>query len=95
MVCHCAKSCLSLIQSKIHWYWNKPETTSQNRVKTIVMIDLNKEADIENATITQSSGDKRVDNKAVEAIYEAAPFREIHGLSLKEKEMIKRIEIAF
>lgn len=73
------QSATALIQQLVQEQWSRPPS-ARNGMRAVVQISMLPNGDLLGATITQSSGDAAFDRSAENAVYGAAPFRELSDL---------------
>ena len=71
----------ALIQQIVQEQWSRPPS-ARNGMRAIIQIRMLPTGDLVDATITQSSGDPAFDRSAENAVYRAAPFRELQTLPI-------------
>ena len=71
----------ALIQQLVQEQWSRPPS-ARNGMRAILQIRMLPTGDLVDATITQSSGDPAFDRSAENAVYRAAPFRELQTLPI-------------
>jgi colicin import membrane protein len=76
------QSAVSLIQELVEESWSRPPS-ARNGMKAIIEIKMLPTGDLTSAQITQSSGDAAFDRSAENAVYSAAPFRELQTLPIR------------
>lgn len=69
----------ALIQQLVQEQWSRPPS-ARNGMRAILQIRLLPTGELVDATVTQSSGDPAFDRSAENAVYRAAPFRELQAL---------------
>jgi len=72
----------ALIQQAVQSVWSRPPS-ARNGMRTILQIRMLPTGELVDATVTQSSGDPAFDRAAENAVYRAAPFRELQALPIK------------
>jgi colicin import membrane protein len=75
------QSAISLIQELVEESWSRPPS-ARNGMRAIIEIKMLPTGDLTSAQITQSSGDAAFDRSAENAVYSAAPFRELQTLPI-------------
>lgn len=71
----------ALIQQIVQENWSRPPS-ARNGMRAVIQIRMLPTGELVNATITQSSGDAAFDRSAENAVYRAAPFRELQTLPI-------------
>lgn len=71
----------ALIQQVVQEKWSRPPS-ARNGMRAILQIRMLPTGELIDATITQSSGDPAFDRSAENAVYRAAPFRELQDLPI-------------
>lgn len=71
----------ALIQQLVQEQWSRPPS-ARNGMRVVLQIRMLPTGDLVDATITQSSGDPAFDRSAENAVYRAAPFRELQTLPI-------------
>lgn len=71
----------ALIQQLVQEQWSRPPS-ARNGMRAILQIRLLPTGELVDATVTQSSGDPAFDRSAENAVYRAAPFRELQALPI-------------
>ena len=75
------QSATALIQQLVQETWSRPPS-ARNGMRAILQIRMLPTGELVSATITESSGDVAFDRSAENAIYRAAPFRELQTLPI-------------
>ena len=75
------QSATALIQQLVQEQWSRPPS-ARNGMRVVVQISMMPNGDLLGATITESSGDPAFDRSAENAVYGAAPFRELTTLPI-------------
>ncbi|PCJ28612.1 MAG: hypothetical protein COA96_00015 [SAR86 cluster bacterium] len=73
------QSATAIIQQAVQSSWSRPPS-ARNGMRAILQIRMLPTGELIDATITQSSGDPAFDRSAENAVYRAAPFRELQSL---------------
>ena len=76
------QSGISLIQQLVEESWSRPPS-ARNGMRAIIEIKMLPTGDITSAQITETSGDAAFDRSAENAVYSAAPFRELQTLPIR------------
>lgn len=76
------QSATALIQQVVEENWSRPPS-ARNGMRAILQIRMLPTGELVSALITQSSGDAAFDRSAENAVYRAAPFRELQILPIK------------
>jgi colicin import membrane protein len=76
------QSAISLIQELVEESWSRPPS-ARNGMRAIIEIKMLPTGDLTSAQITRSSGDAAFDRSAENAVYSAAPFRELQTLPIR------------
>lgn len=63
---------MSALQKKIKGSWN-PKTMKKSR-RTVLLFTVNKKGEVSNIRVVNSSGDKKADAEAIEAVKKSSPF---------------------
>ncbi len=71
----------ALIQQLVQETWSRPPS-ARNGMRAILQIRMLPTGELVSATITESSGDAAFDRSAENAVYRAAPFRELQTLPI-------------
>jgi colicin import membrane protein len=71
----------ALIQQAVQSVWSRPPS-ARNGMRAIIQIRMLPTGELVDATITESSGDPAFDRSAENAVYRAAPFRELQELPI-------------
>ncbi len=71
----------ALIQQLVQENWSRPPS-ARNGMQAILQIRMLPTGELVDATITRSSGDPAFDRSAENAVYRAAPFRELQNLPI-------------
>ncbi|MEX0963337.1 MAG: cell envelope integrity protein TolA [Pseudohongiellaceae bacterium] len=71
----------ALIQQLVQEQWSRPPS-ARNGMRAILQIRMLPTGELVDATITESSGDPAFDRSAENAVYRAAPFRELQALPI-------------
>lgn len=69
----------ALIQQLVQEQWSRPPS-ARNGMRAVLQIRMLPTGELVDATITESSGDPAFDRSAENAVYRAAPFRELQAL---------------
>ena len=69
----------AIIQQAVQSVWSRPPS-ARNGMRAILQIRMLPTGELIDALITQSSGDPAFDRSAENAVYSAAPFRELQAL---------------
>ena len=75
------QSATALIQQVVQENWSRPPS-ARNGMRAILQIRMLPTGELVDATITQSSGDPAFDRSAENAVFRAAPFRELASLPI-------------
>ena len=75
------QSAIALIQQLVQENWSRPPS-ARNGMRAILQIRLLPTGELVSASITESSGDVAFDRSAENAVYRAAPFRELQTLPI-------------
>lgn len=75
------QSATALIQQAVQETWSRPPS-ARNGMRTVLQIRILPTGEVLDAVITQSSGDPAFDRSAENALYRAAPFRELQSLPI-------------
>ena len=75
------QSATTLIQRAIQEMWSRPPS-ARNGMRAVLQIRMLPTGEVLDAVITQSSGDPAFDRSAENALYRAAPFRELQSLPI-------------
>lgn len=75
------QSATALIQQVVQENWSRPPS-ARNGMRAILQIRMLPTGELVDATITQSSGDAAFDRSAENAVFRAAPFRELASLPI-------------
>ena len=75
------QSATALIQQLVQGTWSRPPS-ARNGMRAILQIRMLPTGELVSATITESSGDVAFDRSAENAVYRAAPFRELQTLPI-------------
>ena len=75
------QSATALIQRAVQEMWSRPPS-ARNGMRAILRIRMLPTGEVLDAAITESSGDSAFDRSAENALYRAAPFRELQGLPI-------------
>ncbi len=73
------QSGMSIIQQAVQSVWSRPPS-ARNGMRAILQIRMLPTGELVDAVITESSGDPAFDRSAENAVYSAAPFRELQAL---------------
>jgi len=73
------QSGMAIIQQAVQSVWSRPPS-ARNGMRAILQVTMLPTGELIDAVITQSSGDPAFDRSAENAIYSAAPFRELQEL---------------
>ena len=73
------QSGMAIIQQAVQSVWSRPPS-ARNGMRAILQIRMLPTGELVEATITESSGDPAFDRSAENAVYSAAPFRELQAL---------------
>jgi len=73
------QSGMAIIQQAVQSVWSRPPS-ARNGMRAILQIRMLPTGELIDAVITESSGDPAFDRSAENAIYSAAPFRELQAL---------------
>lgn len=73
------QSGMAIIQQAVQSVWSRPPS-ARNGMRTILQIRMLPTGELVDAVITESSGDPAFDRSAENAVYRAAPFRELQEL---------------
>lgn len=76
------QSGVALIQQAVQSVWSRPPS-ARNGMRAILQIRMLPTGELVDATISESSGDPAFDRSAENAVYRAAPFRELQALPIK------------
>ena len=71
----------AIIQQAVQSVWSRPPS-ARNGMRAILQIRMLPTGELIDALITQSSGDPAFDRSAENAVYSAAPFRELQALPI-------------
>jgi colicin import membrane protein len=71
----------ALIQQLVQERWSRPPS-ARNGMRAVLQIRMLPTGELVDAVITQSSGDPAFDRSAENAVYRAAPFRELQNLPI-------------
>ena len=71
----------SIIQQAVQSVWSRPPS-ARNGMRAILQIRMLPTGELVDAVITESSGDPAFDRSAENAVYSAAPFRELQNLPI-------------
>jgi colicin import membrane protein len=74
------QSGMAIIQQAVQSVWSRPPS-ARNGMRAILQIRMLPTGELIDAVITESSGDPAFDRSAENAVYSAAPFRELQALS--------------
>ncbi len=72
----------AIIQQLVQGNWSRPPS-ARNGMQAILQIRMLPTGELVDAAITQTSGDPAFDRSAENAVYRAAPFRELQNLPIK------------
>ncbi|MGA1055152.1 MAG: energy transducer TonB [Pseudohongiellaceae bacterium] len=75
------QSATELIQQAVQETWSRPPS-ARNGMRAVLQIRMLPTGEVLDAVITQSSGDPAFDRSAENALYRAAPFRELQSLPI-------------
>ncbi|MBG11305.1 MAG: hypothetical protein CMD92_09125, partial [Gammaproteobacteria bacterium] len=75
------QSATALIQRAVQEMWSRPPS-ARNGMRAILRIRMLPTGEVLDAAITESSGDSAFDRSAENALYRAAPFRELQSLPI-------------
>lgn len=75
------QSGMAIIQQAVQSVWSRPPS-ARNGMRAILQIRMLPTGELVDAVITQSSGDPAFDRSAENAVYSAAPFRELQALPI-------------
>ncbi|HAT27279.1 MAG TPA: hypothetical protein DCS89_09710 [Gammaproteobacteria bacterium] len=75
------QSATALIQQLVQENWSRPPS-ARNGMRAILQIRMLPTGELVSASITESSGDVAFDRSAENAVYRAAPFRELQTLPI-------------
>jgi len=75
------QSATALIQQLVQETWSRPPS-ARNGMRAVLRIRMLPTGELLEATITESSGDPAFDRSAENAVYRAAPFRELQQLPI-------------
>ena len=75
------QSGVALIQQAVQSVWSRPPS-ARNGMRAILQIRMLPTVELVDATISESSGDPAFDRSAENAVYRAAPFRELQALPI-------------
>ena len=75
------QSATALIQQAVQEMWSRPPS-ARNGMRAVLQIRMLPTGEVLDAVITQSSGDPAFDRSAENALYRAAPFRELQSLPI-------------
>lgn len=75
------QSGVALIQQAVQSVWSRPPS-ARNGMRAILQIRMLPTGELVDATISESSGDPAFDRSAENAVYRAAPFRELQALPI-------------
>jgi len=73
------QSGMAIIQQAVQSVWSRPPS-ARNGMRAILQIRMLPTGELIDAAITESSGDPAFDRSAENAVYSAAPFRELQAL---------------
>lgn len=73
------QSGMAIIQQAVQSVWSRPPS-ARNGMRAILQIRMLPTGELIDAVITESSGDSAFDRSAENAVYSAAPFRELQAL---------------
>jgi len=71
----------AIIQQAVQSVWSRPPS-ARNGMRAILQIRMLPTGELVDAVITESSGDPAFDRSAENAVYRAAPFRELQALPI-------------
>ena len=71
----------SIIQQAVQSVWSRPPS-ARNGMRAILQIRMLPTGEIVDVSVTESSGDPAFDRSAENAVYSAAPFRELQALPI-------------
>lgn len=71
----------AIIQQAVQSVWSRPPS-ARNGMRAILQIRMLPTGELVDVTITESSGDPAFDRSAENAVYSAAPFRELQALPI-------------
>ena len=71
----------AIIQQAVQSVWSRPPS-ARNGMRAILQIRMLPTGELVDAVITESSGDPAFDRSAENAVYSAAPFRELQALPI-------------
>ena len=75
------QSATALIQQAVQETWSRPPS-ARNGMRAVLQIRMLPTGEVLDAMITQTSGDPAFDRSAENALYRAAPFRELQSLPI-------------
>ena len=75
------QSATALIQQAVQETWSRPPS-ARNGMRTVLQSRMLPTGEVLDAVITQSSGDPAFDRSAENALFRAAPFRELQSLPI-------------
>ena len=75
------QSGMAIIQQAVQSVWSRPPS-ARNGMRAILQIRMLPTGELIDAVITESSGDPAFDRSAENAVYSAAPFRELQALPI-------------
>ncbi|MGB1747803.1 MAG: energy transducer TonB [Pseudohongiellaceae bacterium] len=75
------QSATALIQQAVQETWSRPPS-ARNGMRAVLQIRMLPTGEVLDAVITQSSGDPAFDRSAENALFRAAPFRELQSLPI-------------
>lgn len=73
------QSGMAIIQQAVQSVWSRPPS-ARNGMRAILQVRMLPTGELIDAVITESSGDPAFDRSAENAVYSAAPFRELQAL---------------
>ncbi|GJM13940.1 MAG: hypothetical protein DHS20C12_23430 [Pseudohongiella sp.] len=71
----------AIIQQAVQSVWSRPPS-ARNGMRVVLQIRMLPTGELVDASITESSGDPAFDRSAENAVYRAAPFRELQALPI-------------
>tara|TARA_B110000858_G_scaffold175921_1_gene209708 strand:+ start:703 stop:1560 length:858 start_codon:yes stop_codon:yes gene_type:complete len=75
------QSGMAIIQQAVQSVWSRPPS-ARNGMRAILQIRMLPTGEITDVSVTESSGDPAFDRSAENAVYSAAPFRELQALPI-------------
>lgn len=90
--CFDINECIMTINKKIGRNWIKP--VSNEQLSATVSIELVGDA-LMSGDIVESSGNEEFDSSVLSAVYKSTPFPEIFGLSVDDRNELRKIKFIF